>query len=193
MSLGSLPESHPLAVVTDRISVTEAVDAIVVGGRPTNVGLSTSQALEANVASLDMIVNADVRSVDGVQRDPDGVRRVIASYARSLTTDCSLRAIGRAAEKPLAESDTARLHLGVPPTDDAAPQGLIDSGRLANELELELDGTRVTDVSLAALARLNRLQRLSIRRTQTTPEGVRTLRRTKPACEITADASSNLP
>ena len=50
MSLGSLLESHPLGVVTDRISVTEAVDAIVVGGWPTNVGLSTSQALEARDA-----------------------------------------------------------------------------------------------------------------------------------------------
>jgi len=77
--------------------------------------------------------------------------------------------------------------------DDAAVQQLIDSGRLANELELELDGTRVTDVSLAALARLNRLQRLSIRRTQTTPEGIQNLRRTAPACEITADVSSDSP
>jgi len=50
-----------------------------------------------------MIVNADVRRVDGVQRDPDGVRRVMASYARNVGTDCSLRAIGRAAEEPLAE------------------------------------------------------------------------------------------
>lgn len=103
LALGSLLESHPLGVVTDRISVTEAVDAIVIGGWPTNVGLSTSQALEANIDYLDMIVNADVRSVDGVQRDPDGVRRVIASYARNVATDCSLRAIGRAAEEPLAE------------------------------------------------------------------------------------------
>ena len=79
MSLGSLLESQALGVITDRISVTEAVDAIVIGGWPTNVGLSTSQALEANIDYIDMIVNADVRRVDGVRRDPDGVRRVIAS------------------------------------------------------------------------------------------------------------------
>jgi uncharacterized protein len=79
MSLGSLLESQALGVITDRISVTEAVDAIVIGGWPTNVGLSTSQALEANIDYLDMIVNADVRRVDGVRRDPDGARRVIAS------------------------------------------------------------------------------------------------------------------
>lgn len=103
MSIGSLLESHPLRAVADRISVTEAVDAIVIGGWPTNVGLSVGQALEANIDYLDMIVNADVRSVDGIQRDPDGVRRLIASYARNVATDCSLRAIGRAAEEPLAE------------------------------------------------------------------------------------------
>lgn len=103
LSIGSLLESRPLGVVADRIPVTEAVDAIAIGGWPTNVGLSVSQALEANIDYLDMIVNADVRSVDGVRRDPDGVRRVIASYARNVATDCSLRAIGRAAEEPLAE------------------------------------------------------------------------------------------
>jgi hypothetical protein len=103
VSIGSLLEKQPLPAVADRLSVTATVDAIVVGGWPTNVGLSVNQALEANIDYLDMIVTADVRSVDGIRRDPDGVRRLITSYARNIATDCSLRAIGRAAEEPLAE------------------------------------------------------------------------------------------
>ncbi len=103
VSIASLLEGRPVPAVADRLSVTESVDAIVVGGWPTNVGLSVAQSLEANIDYLDMVVTADVRSIDGVRRDPDGVRRLIASYARNIATDCSLRAIGRAAEEPLAE------------------------------------------------------------------------------------------
>lgn len=103
LSIGSLLKEEPLRGITDKLSVAESVDAIVVGGWPTNVGLSVKQALEANIDYLDMIVTADVRSVDGIRRDPDGVRRLIASYARNIATDCSLRAIGRAAEEPLTE------------------------------------------------------------------------------------------
>ena len=103
LSIGSLMKEEPLRGTTDKLSVAESVDAIVVGGWPTNVGLSVHQALEANIDYLDMLVTADVRSVDGVRRDPDGVRRLIASYARNIATDCSLRAIGRAAEEPLTE------------------------------------------------------------------------------------------
>ncbi len=103
LSIGALMKGQPLTAIADRIPVSEAVEAIVVGGWPTNVGLSVTQALEANIDYLDMLVTADVRSVDGVRRDPDGVRRLIASYARNIATDCSLRAIGRAAEEPLTE------------------------------------------------------------------------------------------
>lgn len=103
LSVGSLLEGRPPTPSSTRLSVAETVTALVVGGWPTNVGLSVSQALEANIDYLDMVVHADVRSIDGVRRDPDGVRRLITSYARNVATDCSLRAIGRAAEEPLTE------------------------------------------------------------------------------------------
>jgi hypothetical protein len=131
--------------------------------------------------------------LSGSKVDDDGMRymgratRVVRlRLSRTRITGNGLRWLPpEAGLRELALNDTT--------IDDAAVQQLIDSGRLANELELELDGTRVTDVSLAALARLNRLQRLSIRRTQTTPEGIQNLRRTNPACEITADVSSDSP
>ena len=51
-----------------------------------------------------MIVGTDVRRIDGVKRDPGGVRRLLASYARNVATDASLRTIGRIAEEPLSEA-----------------------------------------------------------------------------------------
>ncbi len=71
------------------------------------LGLTVADALDANADYIDVIVNADVRRVDGVKRDPDGVRRLLASYARNVSTDAALRTIGRAAEAPLSE---ATLH-----------------------------------------------------------------------------------
>lgn len=136
-----------------------------------------------------------VESLDlsGSKLDDDGMRYMgRATYVTRLRLSRT-RITGSGLRWLPPEARLRELALNDTTIDDAAVQQLIDSGRLANELELELDGTRVTDASLAALARLSRLRRLSIRRTQTTPEGVRTLRQTNPACEITADASSNLP
>lgn len=87
-----------------RMSVAEAIEALAIGGWPDNLTLSAADALDANADYLDVIVHADVPRVEGVRRDPDGVRRLIASYARNVATDASLRTIGRTAESPLAET-----------------------------------------------------------------------------------------
>jgi hypothetical protein len=89
--------------VPQGIPVTDAVQALAVGGWPTNLGLGLEEALDANVDYLELVVDADVRRVDGVRRDPDGIRRLLASYARNVATDASLRTIGRTAEEPLSE------------------------------------------------------------------------------------------
>lgn len=85
------------------LGVAEAIEALAIGGWPDNLELSTADALDANADYIEMIVGTDVRRVDGVKRDPDGVRRLLASYARNVATDASLRTIGRAAEEPLSE------------------------------------------------------------------------------------------
>lgn len=88
---------------SSRMSVTEAVEALSVGGWPDNLGLEMSDALDANVAYLNLIVNVDVRQLDGVRRDPDGVKRLIAGYGRNIATDASLRTVA-ATGVGLAES-----------------------------------------------------------------------------------------
>lgn len=87
--------------------VPKAIEALAVGGWPDNLELSASDALDANDDYLSVIVNTDVRRVDGVRRDPDAVRRLIVSYARNVATDVSLRALARVDEEPIPE---ATLH-----------------------------------------------------------------------------------
>lgn len=86
-------------------TVAAVLDAIVVGGWPDNLVLTGLDALDANTDYLDIITDVDIRRVDGVRRDPDGVRRLLASYARNVATDASLQTIRRSSDEPL--SDTA--------------------------------------------------------------------------------------
>ena len=104
VSIGALLDGSPAPLVADSIAVPLATEALSIGGWPDNLDLSLEQALEANADYLEMIVNTDIRRVDGIKRDPDGVRRLIASYARNVATDAALRTIGRTAERQLSET-----------------------------------------------------------------------------------------
>jgi predicted AAA+ superfamily ATPase len=104
VSVGALLDGSPAESEPHRLNVVEAIEALSIGGWPDNLALTPADALEANADYLDAIVHTDVNRVDGVRRDPDGLRRLLASYARNMATDASLRTIARAAETPLGES-----------------------------------------------------------------------------------------
>lgn len=104
ISVGELLNGGSPAAESHGLGVAEAIEALAIGGWPDNLDLSPADALDANADYIEMIVGTDVRRIDGVKRDPDGVRRLLASYARNVATDASLRTIGRLAEEPLAEA-----------------------------------------------------------------------------------------
>lgn len=107
VSVGDLLAGNTPKGPAAAFSVTEAIHALSVGGWPDNLDLNTADALDANADYLDVIVHTDVRRVDGVKRDPDGVRRLLASYARNVSTTASLRTIGAMSDTPPSE---ATLH-----------------------------------------------------------------------------------
>ncbi len=104
VSVGALLDGSPVLSEPHHLGVSEAIEALAVGGWPDNLTLGAADALQANADYLDVIVHADVDRVDGVRRDPGGVRRLLASYARNVATTASLRTIARTAERALAES-----------------------------------------------------------------------------------------
>jgi uncharacterized protein len=104
VSVGSLLEGTPPPPASPSFTVVDAIETLATGGWPDNLGLDLPDSLEANVDYLDLIVHTDIRRVDGVNRDPDGVRRLLASYARNVSTDATLRTIARTAEESLSES-----------------------------------------------------------------------------------------
>lgn len=104
LSVGALLDGDPAPAQSRAMEVREVIEALAIGGWPDNLGLTVADALDANADYLDVIVNADVHRVDGVDRDPERVWRLLASYGRNVATDASLRAIGRMAEEPLHET-----------------------------------------------------------------------------------------
>jgi predicted AAA+ superfamily ATPase len=104
VSVRALLDGSPAGADPHGLGVTEAIEALSIGGWPDNLTLTPTDAVEANADYLDVIVHADVHRVDGIHRDPDGVRRLLASYARNVATNASLRTIARTAEKPLGET-----------------------------------------------------------------------------------------
>jgi hypothetical protein len=102
-SVGDFLNGDPVRSGPHELTVSNAIEAIAVGGWPDNLDLTPLEAMDANADYLDMIVHTDVHRVDGVRRDPDGVRRLLASYARNVATEASLRTIGRTAEDALSE------------------------------------------------------------------------------------------
>lgn len=104
VSIGALLDGHHAAGPSPGFTVADAMQAVAIGGWPSNLGLDADDALDANRDYLDVIVNVDVHRVDKVRRDPDGVRRLLASYARNIATDASLRTIGRAGETTPSET-----------------------------------------------------------------------------------------
>lgn len=104
VSLGALLDGAAAPVEDRRIGVGEAIDALAIGGWPDNLELTPDDALDANADYIETIANTDIQRVDGVERDPDRVRRLLASYARNVATEAALRTIGRAAEDPFGET-----------------------------------------------------------------------------------------
>lgn len=104
VSVGALLSGAPAPAESDRLSVAEAIEAVAVGGWPDNLNLASSDALDANVDYIDVIVNVDMHRVDGVNRDPEGIRRALGSYARNVATDASLRTIRRDMSDSISET-----------------------------------------------------------------------------------------
>lgn len=75
------------------IGVSELVEAICRGGWPGDLNLPLNVAMMARVDYLEEICRTDISRVDGVNRDPIKVKRLIRSLARNIASPASLRTL----------------------------------------------------------------------------------------------------
>ena len=69
-----------------QLSVPDLIFAICRGGFPQSLQLERQYAVRVGRNYLNDVCNDDISRVDGVKRDPDTARRIIAAYARNIAT-----------------------------------------------------------------------------------------------------------
>lgn len=75
------------------LTVADLAERIVIGGWPAHLDLSAVQAQRLMTGYLDDVARDDVSRIEGVRRDPNGVRRLIGSLARNVATAVTLERI----------------------------------------------------------------------------------------------------
>ena len=93
VSLAAVLDGDRISAPDPGLTVADLAERIVVGGWPAHLGLSAAQAQRAMSGYIDDICRVDVQRVDGVRRDPTGVRRLISSLARNVATPASVAAL----------------------------------------------------------------------------------------------------
>ena len=93
VSFAKVIAGRPVSAPEPGLTVPEIAERLVIGGWPAHLGLDSRQAQRLMTGYLDDLCRADVTRLDGIRRDPAGVRRVIASLARNVATPATLEAI----------------------------------------------------------------------------------------------------
>ena len=87
ISLGELLDSEPCRAPDQGHSLGHVLELACRGGWPQHVGASVDVAGDAARAYLSEITRTDVSRVDGVERNPIKVQRLLVSIARNVATD----------------------------------------------------------------------------------------------------------
>ena len=155
VSLAAVLDGDLVAAQDPGLSVTEIAERIVVGGWPGHLGLTPAQALRSMAGYIDDVCRVDVQRLDGIRRDPAGVRRLLSSLARNVATPASIETLASDANGAdgVLHPDTVRGYLDalgrLMVTEDAP------AWRPALRSRSRLRGTSVrhlADPSLAAAA-----------------------------------------
>lgn len=94
VSLGGLLEGWRY-VAASTMSLRELARLVCRGGWPGIVGLGDEQAMLVARSYVDAVAETDLSAVDGVNRDPEKVRRLLRSLARNESTLATNRTLAR--------------------------------------------------------------------------------------------------
>jgi len=108
MSLSALMAGERPASPSTGLSVADVATLIVRGGWPLNLKMSAASAARANVDYLRNIAQVDVPRLDGIDRDPERVLRVIRSLARNTAMERNVKRT--AADSAMGDGDEAAIN-----------------------------------------------------------------------------------
>ncbi|MDY3048575.1 MAG: DUF4143 domain-containing protein [Rothia sp. (in: high G+C Gram-positive bacteria)] len=87
VSLGQLLEGQAPRAAAPDVSISELVDRMCRGGWPAFIHLPLDAALENLRDYVSTVADVDIRTPDGVRRDPAQVRRLLRSLGRGVGTE----------------------------------------------------------------------------------------------------------
>ena len=113
ISLAALLDGQAQECADVNTSITDVISWICTGGWPARVGHPEADALQYVQDYVDEICRADIRRVDGVDRDPVRVERLLVALARHVATYATLSTItaDAAGSDALLHSETAADYL----------------------------------------------------------------------------------
>lgn len=91
ISLAALMRGEAIRSPDSGLSVRKIADLVSVGGWPGNLDLAVPQAQRRLRGYINEIARADVQRVDGVQRDPQVITRLLRSLARNVATPAPIK------------------------------------------------------------------------------------------------------
>lgn len=90
IALKALLDGDPVRAADTGSTVAQIVDRICIGGWPAFQQLSVEEGLVAVSSYLDEIRRVDINRVDGVQRDPERVGKLLRAIARNIATSAAI-------------------------------------------------------------------------------------------------------
>ena len=93
VSLAAVLAGDRVAEQDPGLSIPEIAERIVIGGWPAHLGLTPAQALRSMAGYIDDVCRVDVQRLDGIRRDPTGLRRLLSSLARNIATPASIESL----------------------------------------------------------------------------------------------------
>lgn len=93
ISLNSLFKGEKVAPAVCDKKLIDYAQYACRGGWPKSVGMSEKVSIEIARNYYDGLVENDIKSVDGVSRDIDKLKAFMRSYARNISTECSIQTI----------------------------------------------------------------------------------------------------
>ena len=102
ISVAALLHDEPVRSPSTAPSLRDLVELVSVGGWPSHIAsaLNLTQALRANRDYLEEVRRVDVARVDGVQRNPEKLGRLLRSFARNVATHASVSTMAADAGGP---------------------------------------------------------------------------------------------
>ena len=86
ISMKTLFEGAKIDIFDEPTNLEFIVERIIIGGFPTLLGANVHQAIDLNIAYIDLLAEIDMSRISNIKRDPIKVRNLLRSLARNTAT-----------------------------------------------------------------------------------------------------------